>query len=115
MSIMGFAFVVGIALWLIERREIAATRKPVPCHACWCAGDMEIVHWNGKRWVHANGGARVTRLEADAATTLRESYVLLHRDPATVTEHAHEALPRHIEDEIRSPIFTPYEEMGWDR
>jgi hypothetical protein len=96
MSIMGFAFAVGILIWWAERRDIASTRKPSPCHYCWCAGEMQMAHWNGKRWVHANGGAFLTRLDS------------------IVGSPPHNALPRHEEDEISTPTFTPFEEMGLD-
>lgn len=98
MGIMGFAFVVGVLIWWAERKEIAATRQPTPCHYCWCAGEMQMTHWNGRRWVHdITGGDWTTRLD-----------VLVGSKP-------HPALPRHREDEISTPTFTPFEETGWDQ
>ncbi len=91
MSLIGFAFVVGIIIAFAERKAIAATRLPAPCHACWSAGEIRMTHWNGSRWVHDDtGGDAFTQIDIDA-----ESLGI------RVTPHA--AIPRTVEDERRTP------------
>jgi hypothetical protein len=99
MSLIGFAFVVGFLIWLGERRAIGATRQPAPCHACWCAGELRMTHWNGKEWVHdETGGRAITCIDRDALT--------LGYQPTP-----HMAIPRTAEDERRTPNLPILEPM----
>lgn len=91
MDVIGFAFVLGIFMWLVERREIAATRRPAPCHACYTQGEIHMVHMTRKGWVHTETGQQVyvTKWALDMAQ-------MAHRDPLWL---AHPATPRTARDE----------------
>jgi len=69
MDVMGIAIVLAIALWLLERRDIAATRQPAPCHICLVEGETNMVRWSGGHWVHADTGQReyTTRWDIEIA------------------------------------------------
>ncbi len=89
MSVFGIAIVIGIALWLIERKEIAATRQPAPCHICYVEREINMVRFSHGYWVHADTGQRlhVTKWDIDIAA-------MTHGVPM-----GHYATPRTARDE----------------
>ena len=90
MSVLGVAFVLAIFLWLVERKEIAETRRPAPCHTCYTQGEIHMVHMTRKGWVHETGQSTyVTKWALDMAE-------MTHRDPLWL---AHPATPRTARDE----------------
>lgn len=86
MSIIGFAFFVGILIWWAERKELQEFRKPAPCHICWVMGEFRMVRWGHGQWVHADTGRALL-------TTSRE---------ASWKIGPHHASPRTYVDTIRS-------------
>ncbi len=73
MVIIGFAFILGLFVYILQRNEDKEFFSPKPCHICWTRHEYRVVHWNGHHYVHENGGEVICQIDREIAATMKRA------------------------------------------